>query len=99
MKKQIVDLHFEDEASYDDEKWANFDDEVGDIHGVDVNANILPINLVQPITTLAFGSNTQANYVNVLLLALGQHAFGQQSLGLGQGVGLSGLGGQLNHLG
>jgi hypothetical protein len=60
-----------------------FYDEVGDIHGVDVNANILPINLVQPITTLAFGSNTQANYVNVLLLTPGQHAFGQQSLGLG----------------
>lgn len=76
-----------------------FYDEVGDIHGVDVNAHILLINLVQPITTLAFGSNTQANYVNVLLLALGQHAFGQQSLGLGQGVGLSGLGGQLNYLG
>lgn len=42
-----------------------FYDEIGDIHGVNVNANILPINLVQPITTLAFGSNTQTNYVNV----------------------------------
>lgn len=84
MKKQIVDLHFEDEASYDDGEWANFDDEVGDIHGVDVNANSLPINLVQPITTLTFGSNTQTNYVNVLLLALRQHAFGQQSLGWGK---------------
>jgi hypothetical protein len=64
-----------------------------------VNANISPINLVQPTTTLAFGFNIQANCVNVLLFTLRQHAFGQQSLGLRQGVGLSGLGGQLNHLG
>ncbi len=45
MKKQIVDLHFEDEASYDHEEWANFDDEVGDVHGIDVNANILLLTL------------------------------------------------------
>ncbi len=54
---------------------------------------------MQPTTTLAFGFNIQANCVNVLLFTLRQHAFGQQSLGLRQGVGLSGLGGQLNHLG
>ncbi len=64
-----------------------------------MNANILPINLVQPTTTLAFRSNTQTNCVNALLLTLGQQSFGQQSSSLGQGVGLSGLGGQLNHLG
>jgi hypothetical protein len=44
---------------------------------------ILPPNLVHPIARNYGSSMAHASSLNVMLLALGQQAFSQQSLGLG----------------
>ncbi len=56
----------------DDDVWATFDDDFDDEHQANVIASIvLPPNLVHPFVG-TFGFNmAQANFMNVMLLALG----------------------------
>jgi hypothetical protein len=66
----------------DDDVWAAFYDDFDDKQRA--NVNVLPSNLVHLIVG-TFGSNmAHASSVNVMLLALGQQTFNQQSLGLGR---------------
>ncbi len=89
----------------DDDVWVAFDDDFNDEQRTNViSSNVLPFNLVHPIVG-TFGSNmAQTSSVNVMLLALRQQTFNQQSLGLGWvgwsrasgQMGLGGLGGQID---
>jgi hypothetical protein len=65
----------------DDDIWVAFDHE----QRANVIAfNVLPPNLVHPIVG-TFGFNmAQVGSMNVMLFALGQQTFNQQSLGLGR---------------
>jgi hypothetical protein len=69
----------------DDNVCATFYDDFDDEQQANVIAsNVLSPNLVHPIVG-TFGPNmAQVSSVNVMLLALGQQTFNQQSLGLGR---------------
>jgi hypothetical protein len=91
--------------SKDDDVWVAFDDDFDDEQWANVIvSNVLPPNLVHPIVGTSGSNMAHVSSVNVMLLALGQQTFNQQSLGLGQvgwwkalgQMGLGGLGGQIN---
>jgi hypothetical protein len=81
--------------SENDNVWVTFDDDFDDEQWANVIvSNVLPPNLVHPIVG-TYGSNmAHVNSVNVMLLALRQQTFNQQSLGLGR-VGWLGALGQI----
>jgi hypothetical protein len=71
--------------SEDDNVWATFYDDFDDEQQANVIAsNVLPPNLVHPIVGTSRSNMAQTSSMNVMLFALGQQTFSQQSLGLGR---------------